>query len=101
MYYPNKDEINGQLVMEFGKFKINYLNENKLNEYLIRTIELENLELNVKRVIYHLHFTNWPDFGEPKDTTSFLNFLNECINLDIFNLDLYGPPVIHCSAGIF
>ena len=52
------------------------------------------------REIYHFHFSNWPDFGEPRQTGSFLKFLSECRARDIFNANIYGPPVVHCSAGV-
>lgn len=100
MYYPNVDEDNSELSVEYGKFRLNYLSELPFEDFAIRTIECENIEQKEKRIVYHCHYTNWPDFGEPEYTTSFLNFLNECNKFDIFNTALYGPSVIHCSAGV-
>jgi hypothetical protein len=53
-----------------------------------------------KRIVYHCHFSNWPDFGEPDYPTTFLHFLSECEHLNIFNKSQCGPSVIHCSAGV-
>jgi protein tyrosine phosphatase len=71
-----------------------------------------SIKLKETREVYHCHYTNWPDFGEPSDK-SFLNFLEFCENLDLFNtsqhqqtnassskVKITGPPVIHCSAGV-
>ena len=45
MYYPNVDEENMDLAVEFGKFRLNYLSEKPYEDYTIRTIECENLEV--------------------------------------------------------
>lgn len=100
MYYPNLDEDNYEMTLTFGKFRLNYISEQPGEDYSIRVIECENLEQKETRSVYHLHFSNWPDFGEPRHTTSFLKFLNECKQRDIFNLEKSGPPVVHCSAGV-
>ena len=47
-----------------------------------------------------MHFSSWPDFGEPEHTASFLKFLNECKKRNIFDSNQYGPPIVHCSAGV-
>jgi protein tyrosine phosphatase len=52
------------------------------------------------REVFHIHFTKWPDFGEPETPHTFLKLLDECEKLDLFNNDLYGPCVVHCSAGV-
>jgi protein tyrosine phosphatase len=110
MYYPNLDEINSELEIEFGKFRLNYLSERPMKDYVIREIECENMEQKEKRIIFHCHFVNWPDFGEPEYPTMFLQFLNSCKELNIFNTEEEeggeergvgcGPPIIHCSAGV-
>lgn len=100
MYYPNLDEDNYEMTLTFGKFRLNYISEQPGVDYSIRVIECENLEQKETRLIHHLHFSNWPDFGEPRHTTSFLKFLNECKQRDIFNPEKSGPPVVHCSAGV-
>jgi hypothetical protein len=45
MYYPNVDEENSDMVIEFGKFRLNYLSEKPNVDYSIRTIECENLQV--------------------------------------------------------
>lgn len=61
---------------------------------------LNYLKQKERRQIYHCHFTSWPDFGEPEYTNTFLSYLNECERLGIFNHELNGPPIVHCSAGV-
>jgi len=54
--------------------------------------------LPVKKMIEvtHLHFTNWPDFGVPKETQFFKDLLKE---VEIRRQEK-EPIVVHCSAGI-
>lgn len=53
---------------------------------------------------------DWPDFGIPKNSESFLNFLYAVRQSGVIpsaegssdtpSSRVCGPPVIHCSAGI-
>ncbi|RWS01373.1 tyrosine-protein phosphatase non-receptor type 2-like protein [Dinothrombium tinctorium] len=52
------------------------------------------------REIIQYHYTSWPDFGLPESPLSFLKFLFAARSTDAFDLSKFGPPVIHCSAGI-
>ena len=45
MYYPNLDEDNSDTTIEFGKFRLNYLSETPSQDYSIRRIECENLQV--------------------------------------------------------
>ncbi|XP_042317860.1 tyrosine-protein phosphatase non-receptor type 2 isoform X5 [Sceloporus undulatus] len=51
------------------------------------------------RMIFHFHYTTWPDFGVPESPASFLNFLFKVRESGSLNPE-QGPAVIHCSAGI-
>lgn len=46
MYYPNADEENGELELEFGKFKLHYLSEKPSKDFSIRIIDCENTEVS-------------------------------------------------------
>eukprot|EP00116_Pleurobrachia_bachei_P005178 sb/3465440/ len=51
-----------------------------------------------ERILYHLWYHSWPDFGVPDDTTPFLDFV-ECVRA--FKKSVPNVPVlVHCSAGI-
>lgn len=57
MYYPNVDEENCDFTLTFGKFKLNYLSEKPYQDFTIRTIECENLEVLIfffKKIIENL-----------------------------------------------
>lgn len=45
MYYPNLDEENAEMTLEFGKFRLNYQSERPFKDFSIRTIECENLQV--------------------------------------------------------
>jgi hypothetical protein len=45
MYYPNTDEENDELNLEFGKFRLGYLSERVFEDFAIRSIECENSEV--------------------------------------------------------
>ncbi|CAL1277089.1 unnamed protein product [Larinioides sclopetarius] len=51
------------------------------------------------REILQFHYTTWPDFGVPESPEAFLNFLFSVRESGVLNSN-YGPPVVHCSAGI-
>ncbi|KAM4684986.1 tyrosine-protein phosphatase non-receptor type 2 isoform 3-T3 [Amazona ochrocephala] len=51
------------------------------------------------RMIFHFHYTTWPDFGVPESPASFLNFLFKVRESGSLSPE-HGPAVIHCSAGI-
>ena len=57
MYYPNADEENSELCIEFGKFRINYLSELTFENFAIRTLELENVEVR-KTFLFKFFFSS-------------------------------------------
>jgi len=55
------------------------------------------------RFVEHIHFTAWPDFGRVGDEhmrSLFLALDAMCAALRASPGPLYGPAVLHCSAGI-
>ena len=85
---------------EMEKYKVETLEENKFNDYLvIRKFKLTNInnENNPKEII-QLHFTGWPDAGIPKIDLTYQTFLEMFVvvkkNKNTF------PMVVHCSAGV-
>ncbi len=59
-----------------------------------------SIKLDEQFDIYHMQYLNWPDFGEPTDDKTFLQFLAECHQLNLFSDPNFGPPIVHCSAGL-
>lgn len=85
--------------LEFGNFKIYYIQELRNEYFTIRTLELENMLTGERRSIDHFHYLTWPDFGVPTSPSTFLAFLFEVRKAGVLSPDV-GPCVIHCSAGI-
>lgn len=100
-YWPelNKTEV-------IKKYTIYSESESSTQDYTLRRfVVTKKDEPNVKRTIYHFHFTAWPDHGVPSEPGRVLNIL-----LDVnYRLDQImtgsNPPsqaavCVHCSAGI-
>lgn len=76
-YYTSNDNKE----QEFGDFKLELGEEKGTSIFRIRTIKLTALDKEFvqngepdNRTIYHFQFTDWPDFGVPSETKSFLEF---------------------------
>jgi len=50
----------------------------------------------ISRVVWHYHYTGWPDFGIPDDTCDIRRFLEKLPKLREFE---NSPVIVHCSAG--
>ncbi|KAL3181291.1 hypothetical protein MRX96_008787 [Rhipicephalus microplus] len=96
-YWPmNLDE---ELVLTGVGLKVAFLGEKPATNYTVRELMLTDLESGQKRVVLHLHYTTWPDFGVPESPAAFLAFLQAVRESGALDVDV-GPPVVHCSAGI-
>ncbi|KAM9723317.1 tyrosine-protein phosphatase non-receptor type 2a isoform 2-T2 [Menidia menidia] len=96
-YWPTVEEL--QLSFTDTGFIVRLLSEEDQFHYIIRRLELQNTKTRESREMYHFHYTTWPDFGVPESPASFLNFLFKVRESGSLGLE-YGPPVVHCSAGI-
>ncbi|XP_053100694.1 tyrosine-protein phosphatase non-receptor type 2 isoform X3 [Hemicordylus capensis] len=96
-YWPAKQE---ELMMfsETG-FCVRLKSEDVKSYYTVRQLQLENTNIHESRIIFHFHYTTWPDFGVPESPASFLNYLFKVRESGSLNPE-HGPAVIHCSAGI-
>ncbi|KAI2798595.1 protein tyrosine phosphatase, non-receptor type 11, partial [Blomia tropicalis] len=94
-YWPNKDQS-----IEYNHVTVKTINEKPTLDYTLRefSIMYDGNEAE-SRMIYHYHFTAWPDHGVPSDPGCVLNFLHE-VNCKQESLKESGPIVVHCSAGI-
>ena len=59
------------------------------------------------RLVHHMQFTSWPDYGLPETASAMLTFLEEVWRVDKESSAAYGwdgdrrpPLLVHCSAGI-
>ncbi|XP_064909167.1 tyrosine-protein phosphatase non-receptor type 2 isoform X4 [Columba livia] len=96
-YWPTKEEE----VMTFTEtgFRVRLVSEDVKSYYTVHLLQLENINSGESRMIFHFHYTTWPDFGVPESPASFLNFLFKVRESGSLSPE-HGPAVIHCSAGI-
>lgn len=88
-----------EMVYEDVQLKITLLEERSCNYYIVRTLEIEDMQTSETREILHFNYVTWPDFGVPTSPTAFLNFLMAVRESGGLEPDS-GPCVVHCSAGI-
>ncbi len=99
-YWPKEvDEV-----VECGCMRVALVTQKTLPGICISTLRLTKNSPNEAstRIVYHLFFTEWPDFGVPKSTRSIRNLLTYTnLYLDLgATQGTTGPLVLHCSAGI-
>lgn len=100
-YWPdlNKTDV-------IKKFTIFNESESSTPDYTLRRfLVTKKDEPNVKRTIYHFHFTAWPDHGVPSEPGRVLNILLDVnYRLQQIMTGATPPPqavvCVHCSAGI-
>ncbi|XP_060593890.1 tyrosine-protein phosphatase non-receptor type 1-like [Ruditapes philippinarum] len=99
-YWPlGEDEDEEELTFDDTNLKVTLQEEQAYQHYTVRTFELENLETQEVREVFHFHYITWPDFGVPSSPVSFLIFLEAVRTKGVLEQNV-GPAVIHCSAGI-
>ncbi|KAL4234107.1 Tyrosine-protein phosphatase non-receptor type 2 [Mactra antiquata] len=99
-YWPlGEEDDDDEMTFEESNLKVTLQEEQEYQHYVIRTFDLEDLETNEVREVYHFHYTTWPDFGVPSSPVSFLLFLDAVREKGVLERNV-GPAVIHCSAGI-
>ncbi|KAM4701430.1 tyrosine-protein phosphatase non-receptor type 22 isoform 2-T2 [Discoglossus pictus] len=84
----------GSEELQCGPFQITCSNEKKKIDYVIRT--LQATYGNETRVIYQLHYKNWPDHDVPSSVENILDLIKD---MWLFQQDDNSPVCIHCSAG--
>ncbi|XP_033754125.1 tyrosine-protein phosphatase non-receptor type 1-like isoform X2 [Pecten maximus] len=97
-YFPQSG-LEEEIEYEEVGLKVSLLDESYLNYYIVRKIELEEIESGDTREVLHYNYITWPDFGVPSSPHVFLNFLMVVRETGSLDADV-GPPVVHCSAGI-
>ncbi|XP_073493242.1 tyrosine-protein phosphatase non-receptor type 13 isoform X5 [Phyllobates terribilis] len=67
----------------------------QLESFVLRVVELQELQTGEVRHIAHLNFTAWPDHDTPTDPNQLLTFISY-----MRYIHRCGPIITHCSAGI-
>lgn len=100
-YWPDLNKTDA-----IKKYTIFNESESSTPDYTLRRFLVTNKdEPNVKRTIYHFHFTAWPDHGVPSEPGRVLNILLDVnYRLQQIMTEPIPPPqavvCVHCSAGI-
>uniref|UniRef100_H3B2S0 Tyrosine-protein phosphatase non-receptor type 13 n=1 Tax=Latimeria chalumnae TaxID=7897 RepID=H3B2S0_LATCH len=77
------------------RLKLTVTKFQQLDNFVIRILELENVQMGEVRQVTHLNFTSWPDHGTPNEPEQLLTFISY-----MRHIHKLGPIVTHCSAGI-
>ena len=117
MYWPK--EVGG--TETYGLVQVRLRNEQIMATYTLRTFVVHHLKMkkknmkkfmgkfghnysnavlcgaatvSVERIVYHYHYTNWPDHGTPSHTLPVLSFVKKSSHCnDVTN---GGPIIVHC-----
>ncbi|XP_077332510.1 tyrosine-protein phosphatase non-receptor type 13 isoform X12 [Lithobates pipiens] len=91
-YWP--DGPNRPLRINNG-LQLTLLRTQQLESFLLRILELQDIQTAEIRHIAHLNFTAWPDHDTPTNPNQLLTFIS-------YMRHIYrnGPIITHCSAGI-
>ncbi len=90
--------------MEFGSLRVTLAIQKSLPGIMINTLRLTKTtpKESGTRIIYHLFYTEWPDFGTPRSSRGLRNLITYAnLYSDLgATQGTSGPLVLHCSAGI-
>ena len=98
-YWPRKGHT-----QVYGSIFVCTTYESKNSFYIKRQFIMYHKEQCKKKYeIFQFHFTSWPKYGEPQETSSVLEFLYD-MNQKYQHLSQTkikpGPIVVHCGTGI-
>uniref|UniRef100_G3PVK5 Protein tyrosine phosphatase non-receptor type 13 n=1 Tax=Gasterosteus aculeatus aculeatus TaxID=481459 RepID=G3PVK5_GASAC len=77
------------------RLQITLIKDQYLDNFVIRLIEVKDVQTNEIQRVTHLNYTGWPDHGTPSQPEQLLTFLSY-----MRHVHRSGPIVSHCSAGI-
>ncbi|KAK5617687.1 hypothetical protein CRENBAI_001665 [Crenichthys baileyi] len=77
------------------RLQITLVKDQHLDHFVIRLIEVKDVQTNEAKLVTHLNYTGWPDHGTPSQPEHLLTFISY-----MRHIHRSGPIVTHCSAGI-
>ena len=82
---------------EFGNYILDNMLEHNKDSYVVRELRMypKDEDNEPPRMIYHYHFTKWPDHGAPDDAESVLDLLDD-IYAQHLRCNRLGPLLFHC-----
>ncbi|XP_030291988.1 tyrosine-protein phosphatase non-receptor type 13 isoform X2 [Sparus aurata] len=77
------------------RLQITLIKDQYLDNFVIRLIEVKDIQTNEIQRVTHLNYTGWPDHGTPTQPEQLLTFISY-----MRHVHRSGPIITHCSAGI-
>ncbi|XP_070780338.1 tyrosine-protein phosphatase non-receptor type 13 isoform X2 [Enoplosus armatus] len=77
------------------RLQITLIKDQYLDNFVIRLIEVKDVQTNEIQRVTHLNYTGWPDHGTPSQPEQLLTFISY-----MRHVHRSGPIITHCSAGI-
>ncbi|XP_057215875.1 tyrosine-protein phosphatase non-receptor type 13 isoform X2 [Triplophysa rosa] len=77
------------------RLQVSLVKDQHLDNFVIRLIEVKDIQTNEIQRVTHLNYTGWPDHGTPTQPEQLLTFISY-----MRHIHQSGPIVTHCSAGI-
>ncbi|XP_038589327.1 tyrosine-protein phosphatase non-receptor type 13 isoform X2 [Micropterus salmoides] len=77
------------------RLQITLIKDQYLDNFVIRIIEVKDIQTNEIQRVTHLNYTGWPDHGTPSQPEQLLTFISY-----MRHIHRSGPIITHCSAGI-
>ncbi|XP_059398769.1 tyrosine-protein phosphatase non-receptor type 13-like isoform X2 [Carassius carassius] len=81
--------------MVSDRLQITLVKDQHLDNFVIRLIEVKDIQSNEIQRVTHLNYTGWPDHGTPTQPEQLLTFISY-----MRHVHQSGPIITHCSAGI-
>lgn len=98
-YWPKVEGEDG--AQSYGDYSTVLLSSQSFESFVMRAIQLRDVTTGEKRVVWQLHYTAWPDHGEPRSPAALLAFLAKVAEARKHApIAVNSPVVVHCSAGV-
>ncbi|CAL8327342.1 unnamed protein product [Boreogadus saida] len=91
-YWPDTP---GTSEMVDERLQVTLVKDQYLENFVIRFIEVKDMQTNEIQRVTHLNYTGWPDHGTPSQPSHLLTFISY-----MRHIHQSGPVITHCSAGI-
>ncbi|XP_019381501.1 PREDICTED: tyrosine-protein phosphatase non-receptor type 13 isoform X2 [Gavialis gangeticus] len=91
-YWP---DILSKTIMVNDRLRLALVRLQQLKGFVVRVLELEDIQTGEIRRVSHLNFMAWPDHDTPSRPDDLLTFVSY-----MRHIHKSGPIITHCSAGI-
>ncbi|XP_053921801.1 tyrosine-protein phosphatase non-receptor type 13 isoform X2 [Cuculus canorus] len=91
-YWP---DVLNKTTMINDRLRLALVRLQQLKGFIIRVLQLEEIQTGEARHISHLNFIAWPDHDTPSQPDDLLTFISY-----MRHVHKSGPIITHCSAGI-